>query len=266
MDQVQVLKAEDFFCIPFVNLHFRLNSTVQLWFCASSRPPAVKRIMFSRPGEFWNADEVHNHSSMCRTESDTWTTSRSPCLLLLPGEQLLDSREPLDTHILDPATSYSHTHYFHYRRSEWKRMLYMSVCQLSDPSFIWMETGKVEFFLLFCPLQLNTSLLLLYISLPSPPPSLVRPSPSPFFIASLGELAGPTINEFSVFTLVSGFLSSFSRHIYSGFTFSKSCLIFTLLTFFFCIYLFLHLSPIFTSIYLSQFCLEEEVSHFPPHF
>lgn len=88
----------------------------------------------------------------------------------------------------------------------------------------------------------------------------------PFFIASLGELAGPTINEFSVFTLVSGFLSSFSRHIYSGFTFSKSCLIFTLLTFFFCIYLFLHLSPIFTSIYLSQFCLEEEVSHFPPHF
>lgn len=98
MDQVQVLKAEDFFCIPFVNLHFRLNSTVQLWFCASFRPPAVKRIMFSRPGEFWNADEVHNHSSMCRTESDTWTTSRSPCLLLLPGEQLLDSREPLDTH------------------------------------------------------------------------------------------------------------------------------------------------------------------------
>lgn len=141
-------------------------------------------------------------------------------------------------------------------------MLYQSVCQPSDPSFIWMETGKVEFFPQLCPLHFEhfPSATVHMFALSGPSFTL------PFSITNLGQLAGPTIYGFSVYALFtlrvslllllfffSPCLPRFNfflvlPHFYSSF-FSVS----------------ISLSSIFTLIYLSQFCLEEE-SHFLPIF
>lgn len=159
-----------FFCNSFVNLHG--HWTAQLWFCASSRPPAVKRIMFSTPGDFRSANGGHNHSRVCRTESDTWTTSSSPC----PASRWAITGLPgafWHTHILNPATSYSHTHYPSITGgvSERECSISLSASRAIHHLYGWRQ-ARWSFFPSSVLYSLNTFLLLLYICLPS----LVRPS------------------------------------------------------------------------------------------
>lgn len=193
----------------------------------------VLQVMFS--SEFWNADEVHNHSSVSDTE---------PHLTLLVSycSQVSNYRTAgsllTHTHILDPASSYAHTHYFHYRGvSERECSISLSVCQPSDPSFIWMETGEVE----FCPLQFEhfPSATVHLFALPATLSGLSFTFP--FFITNLGELAGPMLSGFSAFPLFTLSLSLFVTFLsHTVFTqplcFLTPALLFTLLSF---LYLFL---------------------------
>lgn len=82
-------------------------------------------------------------------------------------------------------------------------MLYQSVCQPSDPSFIWMETGEVE----FCPLQCE--LFCYCTSVCSPRHPLWPVLHFAFFITNLGELAGPMLSGFTAFPFFTLSLSLF---------------------------------------------------------
>lgn len=215
------------------------------------------------------ADEVHNHSSVCRTESDTWTTSRSPCLLLLPGEQLLDSREPLDTHTHSWSSYFLFSHTLLPLPEEWVKENALYVCLTAERSIIYMDgDGQGGVFSLVlsstvwtfpfcyctsvCPRRHPLWSVLHFAFFHRKPWRVQRSMNFLFSLLSLVVSPSVTFLFLAVFTQVLLFLSPASFLL--------------LFTFFFCIYLFLPLSPIFTSIYLSQFCLKEEVSHFFPHF